>query len=159
MHVVDSSLPGMEEQIQAVEDVLEEIGAKDLPTVMVFNKADKPHSQTLTLAFRHRYPGSVMVSAKTGEGMDLLKERILEFVNSREKNYTVRFNAANGALYAFLQGRCKVIEEDFEESAIVLTISADERILGELRENEDCQVDEVPLPFHDPWVSGAVASD
>jgi GTP-binding protein HflX len=157
LHVVDSSLPCMEEQIQAVEDVLAEIGAKDLPTIMAFNKADKPHSQTLTLAFRHRYPGSVMVSAKSGDGMNTLKERILEFVNAREKNYTVRFNAANGALYAFLQGRCKVLEEDYEENSMVLTISADERILSELRENEYCQIEEVPVPFRDPWTAGVQA--
>ena len=74
---------------------------------MVFNKADKPHSQTLTLAFRNRYPGSVMVSAKSGDGMNTLKERILEFVNAREKNYTVRFNAANGAYTLSSRGAAK----------------------------------------------------
>ena len=149
LHVVDASLPGMKNN-QAVEDVLAEIGAKEVPTIMVLIKP-MAHSQTLTLAFRHRYPGSVMVSAKTGEGMDTLKNRILNSPIPAKK-YVVRFNAASLCPYAFLQGRCKVIEEDYEENSMVLTIAADDRTLEDLKENEDCHIEEVPS-YIDPWVS------
>ena len=56
LHVVDASLPSMEEQIAAVESVLNAIEANRIPTIMVFNKVDKPHSKAILLAFRRRYP-------------------------------------------------------------------------------------------------------
>ncbi|TVR43678.1 MAG: GTPase HflX [Planctomycetota bacterium] len=153
LHVVDSSGPGMEEHIQAVEEVLREIGAAEIPTIHVFNKADRPHSPTLTLAFRHRYPGSVMVSALNGDGLEQLKSAILSFVNAREKRYRARFHASDGALYAFLRGRCEVIEEDYDGEEVVLTITADERTLAELNENHRLTIEDLPAPaYHDPWV-------
>ncbi|TVR13882.1 MAG: GTPase HflX [Planctomycetota bacterium] len=154
LHVVDASQPSMEEHIHAVESVLSDIGAVDIPTIMVFNKCDQPHSQTLTLAFRKRYPGSVMISAKHGDGLDELKNEILRFVNNREEVVRVRFSAGDGALYAFIRGRAQVVEEDFVGNDALLTIRADDRLLTELADNDHCQIERPQEPFHDPWVSG-----
>ena len=77
LHVVDASAP--EEELtamtRAVEDVLEEIGTGDQPRLLVLNKADALDAERRReLAFRH--PDAVLVSALTGEGLDVLGERI-----------------------------------------------------------------------------------
>jgi GTP-binding protein HflX len=77
LHVVDASAP--EEELtamtRAVEDVLEEIGTGDQPRLLVLNKADALDAERRrALAFRH--PDAVLVSALTGEGLDVLGERI-----------------------------------------------------------------------------------
>jgi GTP-binding protein HflX len=81
LHVVDASQDEDElaEQVRAVEEVLEEIGAGAQPRVLVLNKADAIDAERRReLGFRH--PGAVLVSAATGEGLDALGERIeLEF--------------------------------------------------------------------------------
>jgi GTP-binding protein HflX len=76
MHVVDVSHPEAEDQIQSVNDVLEEIGAQGKPTIMVFNKIDYLNgNRSSVMHFLERYPGSVAVSAATGEGIpELLAE-------------------------------------------------------------------------------------
>jgi GTPase len=76
LHVVDASAP--EEELvamtRAVEDVLEEIGSGQ-PRLLVLNKADAiDDERRRELAFRH--PEAVLVSALTGEGLDVLGERI-----------------------------------------------------------------------------------
>jgi GTPase len=73
LHVVDSSHPEAEQQIQAVDAVLKEIGADGKPTVMVFNKIDQLNSTRATLARSlEKHPHGVAISATTGEGVPAL---------------------------------------------------------------------------------------
>jgi GTP-binding protein HflX len=79
LHVVDGSAPEEKviEQIAAVDAVLDEIGASDLPSELVVNKIDAVdalHRRRLA----NRYPDALQVSALTGEGMDELRTRIAD---------------------------------------------------------------------------------
>jgi GTP-binding protein HflX len=67
-HVVDISHPQADEQIVAVNQVLEELGAAGKPTLMVFNKTDRFNTSELLGRFLDRFPNGVGVSAKTGAG-------------------------------------------------------------------------------------------
>jgi len=69
LHVVDGSHPDPEGQIVAVREVLAEIGADKVPELVVINKADAADPMVLA-RLRQREPDSVVVSAKTGEGID-----------------------------------------------------------------------------------------
>lgn len=67
VHVVDGSAPSPEAQIDAVRGVLGEIGAAAVPELLAFNKADlSPEVKRLV----DRHPGSVQLSARTGEGLE-----------------------------------------------------------------------------------------
>jgi GTPase len=68
VHVVDSTSPDPQGQIDAVRDVLAEIGALHVPELLVFNKRDAAPEVADDLVRRHE--GSVSVSARTGEGID-----------------------------------------------------------------------------------------
>jgi GTP-binding protein HflX len=75
VHVVDASDPDPSGQISAVRAVLADINASDVPELVVLNKADAATSETLT-ALRTRYPEAVVVSARTGAGIEDLRSRI-----------------------------------------------------------------------------------
>jgi len=68
LHVVDISHAQAEEQIDAVNTVLMEIGAAEKPVLMVFNKVDQLAGGVSPL-LREKYPNCVSISAKTGEGI------------------------------------------------------------------------------------------
>jgi len=68
LHVVDASHPQATEQIRAVNEVLEEIGAGTRPTLMVFNKTDRVAEPGVMARFLEQYPHAVAVSAKRGDG-------------------------------------------------------------------------------------------
>jgi GTP-binding protein HflX len=77
LHVVDASAPDarLDEMVSAVEEVLAEIGADELPAELVVNKVDAVD------AFRRRrlasrFPGALQVSALTGEGLEELRARV-----------------------------------------------------------------------------------
>lgn len=72
----------LRDQIEAVRDVLSEIGAIELPTVLALNKVDRlgPHERELLL---RRHPEAVLISAHTGENLDGLTDRIAELFADR----------------------------------------------------------------------------
>ena len=71
VHVVDGSDDDPEGQITAVREVLAEIGAHHVPEIIVINKADAADAETLARLAR-REPHSIVVSARTGEGIEQL---------------------------------------------------------------------------------------
>jgi GTP-binding protein HflX len=76
-HVIDLSSPSAEEQTVAVENILAEIGSGDVPVIKVFNKIDLLATKEDFLARNSPSDGQkVYVSAKTGEGIPALKDRI-----------------------------------------------------------------------------------
>jgi GTPase len=84
LHVVDASAPDeeLDRQVQAVEDVLAEIGAADLPLELVLNKIDLV-DEVGRRRVANRFPGAPQVSAATGEGLDRLRARLAEHFGSR----------------------------------------------------------------------------
>jgi GTP-binding protein HflX len=84
LHVVDGSAPEarLEEMVGAVESLLREIGAGELPIELVVNKIDAvdPLARRRLL---NRFPGALQVSALTGEGLDELRARLAERFGDR----------------------------------------------------------------------------
>src|SRR4051794_3161451 len=77
LHVVDASTDEerMVEMVRAVDEVLDDIGAGSSPRVLVLNKADLIDDERRE-ELRFRHPDGVVVSAETGEGLDVLRERV-----------------------------------------------------------------------------------
>lgn len=75
LHVVDAGDPDPEGQVKAVRGVLAEIGATEGVEQLVMNKIDLASPEQLTV-LRSRYPDAVFVSARTGEGLEELQQRL-----------------------------------------------------------------------------------
>lgn len=81
LQVIDSSDPHLVDRIQVTNDILDRIGASQ-PRWFVFNQIDRSSSSQLKKLkkdYKHLKP--IFVSAKTGEGVDELKEKILTVSN------------------------------------------------------------------------------
>ena len=104
LHVVDGANPDYLEQIEQVQRVLAEIGAADVPQILVFNKLDAIEKDSLPLQLRDlfelkdAFEGSsrsverVFVSAQTGAGLPLLRELLAShaaIVSAEEISQTV----------------------------------------------------------------------
>lgn len=76
IHVVDASHEKAEEQILAVNNVLEELGAAGKPTIMVFNKIDRFENGEWRNRFQVQFPNAIGLSAKTGAGIPTLLAEI-----------------------------------------------------------------------------------
>ncbi|MBZ0093754.1 MAG: GTPase HflX [Sulfuricella sp.] len=79
LHVVDASSPSRDQQIEEVNKVLAEIGADHIPQLMVLNKIDVNGLAPGLERDEYGRIGRIWVSARTGEGFDLLKEALAEY--------------------------------------------------------------------------------
>jgi GTP-binding protein HflX len=84
LHVVDASAGDgeIDEMTRAVETVLAEIGAGELPVELVLNKIDLVDDEARS-RLEERYHGSILISAATGKGLDALRARIAERFESQ----------------------------------------------------------------------------
>lgn len=76
VHVMDASARDLERKVKVVEGILEEIGAGDLPVILVLNKMDLI-SEERKVELERLFPGAVFVSALTGQGLDDLRSAML----------------------------------------------------------------------------------
>ncbi len=102
LHVVDASHPDPMSQIQAVHEVLADVEA-DGPEIIVLNKADLADTHTLA-QLRRNYPEHVVVSARTGQGIEELKEAISRAIPRPHTEVRALIPYTEGDLVARLHG-------------------------------------------------------
>lgn len=129
--VADASDDNLSRQLDAVHRVLEEIGAGESRSLVVFNKIDLIDAETL-LDLRRIYPDAVLVSACTGEHIDDLVERVALEAAALDKLIDVHIPYANGLLVQLIRQSGHVLEESFEETSTHLVAKVPPRIAGYL---------------------------
>ena len=102
IHVIDVAVDDREFLKTEVESVLDEIGAGDIPQLLVFNKIDLLEREPRLTRDSEGRPDSVSVSAKTGAGLDLLREAIGERLAGNFFRGRVELEPAKGKLRAAL---------------------------------------------------------
>lgn len=113
LHVVDASSPEFESQIDAVCEVLEQIGAESIATIEVFNKCDLLDQEMLE-GLRRRFPSAQFVSARTGEGIDGLVAAIAAAASSADAKLDVVIPYHRGDLVSLAHERCHIVSESHE---------------------------------------------
>ncbi len=95
LHVVDSASPNRERQMEEVDKVLQEIGAEQVPQLRVMNKVDLTDAEPQVARDEYGKIAAVWLSAKTGAGVELLREALAEF--ARDQQHETRILAAQDA--------------------------------------------------------------
>ena len=91
LHVVNMANPNHNEQIIAVHKILEEIKASSIPQILVLNQIDRLDIKANHERDEYGRISSIQLSAKTGEGIELLKEAILEIYEASQITNTHKF--------------------------------------------------------------------
>jgi GTP-binding protein HflX len=84
--VVDSASRARDEQMAEVDKVLEEIGAHDLRQVIVWNKIDLTEAAPGVERDEYGNIARVRVSARSGEGLEMLRESLAEYARSKAES-------------------------------------------------------------------------
>ncbi|HEX6528264.1 MAG TPA: GTPase HflX, partial [Burkholderiales bacterium] len=130
-HVVDASDPGFERQLAVTEEVLDEIGAKEVPRLLVFNKIDRGADEG---ALRKRYPDGIIMSARREADVARLREAIVAFFerNLVEAELFLPWSAQNqrGEIFA----SCKVLDERSDGEGAYLRVRGEPEAVKRLRE-------------------------
>jgi GTP-binding protein HflX len=118
VHVVDSSAADPDGQIEAVHGVLVEIGAGDVPELLVFNKGDLAPDAAARLVRDH--PGSVDISAKAATGLDELRTAVSDRLRAMLAVVELRIPYDRGDVLASLHRGGEVLSEVATEDAMIV---------------------------------------
>ena len=131
LHVVDASHPDPEGQIRAVRTVLSEIEGFDVPEIVVLNKADLAAPETLA-RIRSQVGLSAVVSARTGAGVEELRELIAEHLPrpAVEVDLVVPYSRGDLVSRALVSG--EILDEEHLPEGTHLRARVDEALAAEL---------------------------
>ena len=114
VHVVDGSHPDPGSQIASVRDVIGDVGAHGITELIVFNTIDLA-DETQRMALRGMEPSSIGVSARTGEGMEELLQRIAELLPEPNVEVAVLIPYDRGDLVSRMHLNSRILVLDYRE--------------------------------------------
>src|SRR5438034_1896754 len=120
IHIVDLSHPRVDEQMEAVDAVIKELDAFGKQTLIVFNKIDNLPNRELVDSYLKRFPGSVAISARTGEGVDNLVQALENALALWRLRARFRIPATESALIAEMHRVGHVLELRYEGNDAVI---------------------------------------
>ena len=118
LHVIDAATEQRDEHIHQVNDVLEEIGARDIPQLQVYNKLDLLEQPARIDRNADGVPQRVWLSAVTGEGVELLLQAVAELVGQDMVSETLDIGPEQGGLRAALYRLGAVAAEDYGDDGV-----------------------------------------
>jgi len=133
VHVVDASHPDPGSQLTTVRDVIGDVGARDIPEIVVFNKSDLVDDDD-RLVIRGLAPDGIFVSARTGEGIDELRERITSLLPAPEVLATLLVPYDRGEIISRLHVAGRVVSTDYVENGTLVKAWVHPRRVEELEE-------------------------
>jgi GTP-binding protein HflX len=148
LHVLDVGHPHAEAQFKAVHTVLEEIGVKGKPEILLLNKIDTPEGEEAYPFWRTLYQQALPISAKTGLGLDKLQEAVFKAVRGQQVDVTLEADVANGKLLAFLESNTRIHDREFlgDDGRIRIRAIMGKRTLAELGRNEQLEIVSTAAP-------------
>jgi GTP-binding protein HflX len=120
IHVVDLSHPHVDEQMEAVDAVIKELDAFGKQTLIVFNKIDNLEGRELAETYVKRFPGSVAISARTGEGVGDLVQALQSALSAWRLRSRFRIPASESALIAEIHRVGHVLELKYEGNDVFI---------------------------------------
>ncbi len=128
LHVIDLSNPEWETQAEIVEKIIGQLGAGQTPCLRVYNKCDRyfgilPHEEH-----------SVCISALSGEGCDLLRQRILEQLSGLQREAELFLPYEKAGLLDLVRKDAQLQSLDYEEDGIRITAVLGDALFRKLKE-------------------------
>ena len=120
IHVVDLSHARVDDQIEAVENVIKELDAFGKQTVIVFNKIDHVPNRDLIETYLRRFPGSVAISARTGENVNQLVHTLQDALSAWRLRSHFKIPASESALIAEIHRVGHVLELKYEGNDAII---------------------------------------
>lgn len=137
LHVVDISSPIVHKQIESVNTVLKELGCDKKPTIMVFNKVDAVKDESIAPLLRNHYKDCILISAKTNQGVQDLKRKIIETIERNFIDIELSCSSANGKLIAYLHEHARILSSRFDEQRATFRLLMEDKFVNKLRILDD----------------------
>ncbi len=138
LHVIDAADPGFERQIETTDEVLNEIGAQEVPRIRVFNKIDQVGDAAAQAereaALRASYPDCIVMSARRIDDIAKLHQAIVAFFQRDQVETELFLPWSAQQLRGEIFTRCEVLAERADDAGAFFRVRGEQEVLNRLRE-------------------------
>ena len=130
IHVVDASNPQKEKQMHVVYETLKDLGVKDQPILTLFNKQDR--IENLEILKDMKADKTLKISAKTGQGLDDLKDELEKILRARSILLERVFPYEKAGLIQIVRAKGQLLEEEYRGDGIYVKAFVPAEIYGKV---------------------------
>ncbi len=132
LFVVDSADPSFRSQLEVTKKVLSEVGATEVPSLLILNKRDRlTPSQVEEL--RAEYPEAVMLSTRDQNDVKMLREKIMSYFESSMVDEDLFIPYQAKGLVGEIRSKMRVLSESYNEAGVTLKVRAAPEVLAQLK--------------------------
>ena len=136
LHVADASNDAVDDQITAVNTVVEELGIQSKDTLLVLNKVDAVADPSRLAALENRYPNAIMVSAHNGDGMAKLANTVSAALSHGFMDADVETHVGNGRLLAYLAAHSEILSRQYRDDRVTIHCRVPRRFLARINDTD-----------------------
>ncbi len=135
LHVVDVSSEIVEEQIEAVNDVLNQLGVKDKPIMLVLNKIDKTTEENIkNIEGKYKNIQTIKISAREEINLDLLLSEVCNLLPYKLKKAEYIIPYSEQSLVAFLHRNAKIESEEYKDEGTYISALVDDEVYNKSKD-------------------------
>ena len=146
IHVLDIADHRLAQHNQAVHSVLEELGAQDKPILVVLNKIDLVGDRSWLEISRKEFPGSILLSAKTGENLEKLIAKITDHFSDLMLSLKIVIPNSRMELVDFFYRQAKVKKIDYLQKGINISLDISRDLFRRIEKDKDIKINPTALP-------------
>ncbi|MBH0203595.1 MAG: GTPase HflX [Nitrospira sp.] len=121
LFVVDASDPSFRSQLEVTRKVLAEVGATDMPSLLVLNKQDRLGPEAVT-SLKAEYPDAVFLSTRRKEDLNMLRERILRYFEREMIDEELHIPFTAQKILAEIRTRMRILSEDYDAEGLTIRV-------------------------------------
>lgn len=140
IHVLDVSHPRIQEHNRAVLEVLEQLENQNRPRIIVLNKIDLLEDNAWLSWLKEKFPDSVCISAKTGENLGQLVEKIEGLLSHRMKQAILLIPLERMEVVDYIHRKAKVIKAEYSTDNVKLEVNIPINLLPNILKYNDIKI-------------------
>jgi GTP-binding protein HflX len=131
LYVVDASDPGCQAQLEVTRAVLRDIGAAEVPSLLLLNKVDRLDEAGRS-GLRARFPGAILLSAHAPGDVAALRQAVLDFFEARMVEAELRIPYASQGRIQEVYETTRVLAETFDEAGRAVRVRSTPGVIARL---------------------------
>ncbi|MEZ0391164.1 MAG: GTPase HflX [Pseudobdellovibrionaceae bacterium] len=132
LYVVDSSDPSFRSQLEVTQKVLAEVGATEVPNLLVLNKRDRL-TEEQRLSLENEFPEAVFISTRDQEDLKRLREKIMAFFESEMLDEDIFIPYSVQGVIGEIRSKMRVLSESYSPEGLTLKVRSSPENLAQIR--------------------------
>jgi GTP-binding protein HflX len=121
LFVVDASDPSFRSQLDVTRKVLAEVGATDVPSLLVLNKQDRLGPEEIA-SLKAEYPDAFLLSTRSKEDLQALRERIMQYFESDMIDEELRLPFTAQGVLAEIRAQMRILSEEYDAEGLTIRV-------------------------------------